>query len=929
MKPPIATYRLQLSPEFTFRDAARIVPYLHRLGISHIYASPILQPRRKSPHGYDVVDPTRLNPELGTEDDFRSLAALLAERGMGWIQDIVPNHMAYDGDNRMLMDVFENGEDSPYHGFFDILWDAPPGEGGDRVLAPFLGRFYGETLEAGEIRLGLAADGFFLTYGEMRFPLRISTYPDVLDTGLEKLQSRLGENHPEVAELLQIIHTLRSLPGKERLADRYRSLGQVKSGLWNLYERSRAVRRHLDGVIELYNGRPGEPRSFDLMDALLGRQIYRLAFWKVASEEVNYRRFFNVSRLISLRVEDPRVFDHVHSLTLALMEEGLIQGLRVDHIDGLYDPTAYLAELRRRAPDAYILVEKILGGKETLLPDWPVEGTTGYDFMNRLTQAFCDPGGERLLDRTYASFTRSRLPFGDLVWQKKHLVIRRHMGGNVDILAHLARRCAARSRHGRDVTLYGLRRALEELLASFPVYRTYIGPAGIHATDREYMEEAFALALRRNPGAFYELRLLQDFFLNPDRPEAGPGERADRLHLVMRFQQYSCPPMAKGFEDTVLYVYARLLSLNEVGGDPDRVGATLADFHAFNSGRIRRRPHSMNATSTHDTKRGEDTRARLNVLSEIPRRWDQAVRNWRRINRRRKPRIEGNPVPDRNDEYFLYQTLLGTWPVETGITDHYRHRIRQYMIKAVREAKVHTAWIKPDTDYEDGFTAFIDRILETSGENAFLAEVADFARRTAHHGMLNSLSQTLVKLTAPGVPDIYQGAEMTDFSLVDPDNRRPVDFELRASLVEGMTGDPRDEARSALEAGHGPAKLFLIQRALGLRRERIDLFGEGAYIPLDAEGPFAVNVVSFARTVEGEYAVTVVPRFTAALVEEGRYPLGEDVWGDTTVNLPQGFPRHWREALTGKDTDADPGIRVGRVLDVFPAALVVSRKGES
>ena len=675
MKIPSATYRLQFTPDFGFAEASEVLPYLHDLGISDIYASPIFHARAGSRHGYDVVDPNRLNPELGSDEAFASLIEQSRRQGLGWVQDIVPNHMAYDGQNRMLMDVLENGEASPFFDFFDIDWQHPYESMRGKVLAPFLGGFYGECLEKGEIALHYDRHGLGVRYFSLQLPVNLESYSEVLTQNLNLLRKRLGSHHLDFIKLLGVLYALKNIPPKQESADRADQILFVKRMLWELYTGTPEIKEHLDTNIARFNGTPGNPESFSLLDRLLSQQHYRLSFWKVAAEELDYRRFFNINELISLRVEDEKVFRHSHALIFKLVREGKFSGLRVDHVDGLYDPLGYLARLRGEAGNLYLTVEKILGVDEELPADWPVEGTTGYDYLNVLNGIFCAGEQRRRFSQTYERFTGLETSWPALMTEKKRLIIGKYMAGDIESLAYLLKRVSSRDRHAADVTLYGLKRALVEVLAFFPVYRSYVSPGSFSAQDRSQLTTAVERAKEGNAGLLLELNYIGRFLLLDFADHATDEERNRWTDFVMRFQQLTGPLMAKGSEDTALYVYNRLLSLNEVGGAPDRFGASVEEFHDFNLRRLARWPHAMNATATHDTKRGEDARARINVLSELPAEWEKNLRTWSRTNRAKKTKLRGAEAPDRNDEYFLYQTLIGSYPLHQDQDGQFLERL--------------------------------------------------------------------------------------------------------------------------------------------------------------------------------------------------------------------------------------------------------------
>ena len=931
MRIPIATYRIQFNPSFGFQAAKKIIPYLSELGISDIYASPIFKARKGSTHGYDVVDPNQLNPELARVEDLEGLVRELKNYGMAWIQDVIPNHMAYDYENQMLMDVLENGESSEYFHFFDIEWNHPYESIRGRLLAPFLGRFYGESLEDGEIQLRYHDTGLSVNYYALTFPLKIESYINVLAYKLSTLKRKIGEDHPDFTKLLGILYVLKTLPSREEINERYDQTRFVKRMLWELYSKNQEIKRFVDGNIETFNGKKGTPESFNLLDNLLSEQLFILSFWKVATEEINYRRFFNINELISLRIEDEDVFNHTHSLILKLVDQGKISGLRVDHIDGLYDPTDYLKKLREKAGEIYMVIEKILDLEEELPSFWPVQGTTGYDFLNYVNSIFCERKNQRKFDKIYSAFTGLKISYEDLVCEKKRLIIGKHMAGDVDNLAHLMKGISTRYRHGGDFTLYGLKRAIVEIMTLFPVYRTYVSPEVFSERDYSYLKAAVKTATQSNPGLLYELNFIERFLLLKSRDYLTEEEEKQWVHFVMRFQQFTGPLMAKGFEDTILYVYNRLLSLNEVGGSPNKFGISLEKFHSFNKKRASLWPHSLNTTSTHDTKRGEDVRARINILSEIPQEWDSNIKRWSKINRRKKRIVNGTNVPDRNDEYFLYQTLVGAFPFDETEYPAFVERMKNYIIKAVREAKVHTAWLKPDEDYEDAYISFVEEILQPSEDNQFLKEFVPFQKKVAYYGIFNSLSQTLIKITSPGVPDFYQGTELWDLNLVDPDNRRPVDFEKRTSFLRDIRDKTQTDVLSLItelfsSKEDGRLKLFLICRALQARNEKAEVFQKGAYIPIEVGGRFKDHVVVLARRYGNAWAITIAPRLLTALMKEGEYPFSQQVWDDTRVVLPKGTPTLWKDIITGEAIKSEETLPINETLKHFPVALLMGEE---
>ncbi len=932
MNMPTATYRIQFNRAFGFQAAQLVVSYLADLGISDLYASPIFKAVKGSLHGYDVVDPNHLNPELGGLSDLEGLAAELKTYNMGWIQDIVPNHMAMDSENRLLMDILENGSSSRYVQFFDVDWDYPAASLNKRILAPFLSRFYGECLEDGEIALQYGPDGFKVAYYNLAFPLRIESYLNLFNN-LPQLKRKLAEDKFDFIKLLGILYILKTLSSINEPEERHNQIEFIKRTLWEAYNSNAIIKEFVDENVRTFNGEKGKAESFNFLDDLLSQQVFRLSFWKVAAEEINYRRFFCVNGLISLRVEDEHVLNYTHGLIFDLIEKRVVTGVRIDHVDGLYDPASYLQKVRKKAPANYIIVEKILNLQEDLPPSWPVQGTTGYDFTTYVNELFCQKENERAFSRIYASVTGLKNSYEDVVRDNKKLIIQEDMASDVHNLAQLLKKISSQDRHGSDITLTALQRALTEVLAVFPVYRTYISQVVVSDDDRKYILAAVDRARANFPALLHGFTFVRRFLLLDFPDYASEEEKRDWLHFAMRFQQLTGPVMAKGVEDTTHYVYNRLLSLNEVGGRPGHFGCSLEEFHNFNTKKRELWPDSLNATSTHDTKRGEDARARINVLSEMPDEWLKKLRTWIKINRGKKKSLRGLAVPDTNDEYFLYQTLIGAWPFSDVEYPEFIARIKRYLVKAVREAKVHTAWLKPDTEYEDAYVSFAEKILARSEANAFLKEFIPFCRRVSHYGILNSLSQTLLKITSPGVPDFYQGSELWDLSLVDPDNRRPVDFEKRRAMLAGIREqDDADIGRLVQDLlstrEDGKIKLFLLYRALKAKKAKREIFRSGAYLPLESAGRFRSHVIAFAWRYQRQWALVIAPRFLSHLVQEGDFPLGRQVWQDTEVIMPNGAPAAWRNVITSEVLSTGKALSVGDILLSFPVALLMGEGKE-
>jgi (1->4)-alpha-D-glucan 1-alpha-D-glucosylmutase len=949
MRIPRATYRLQFHAGFTFRDARRLVPYLHALGISDCYASSYLKAVPGSLHGYDVADPTRLNPEVGSEEDYRAWVDALAADGLSHILDIVPNHMGIaKSANPWWQDVLENGPSSRYAPYFDIDWHPIKRELEDKVLLPILGDQYGAVLESQALQLACERGTFVLRYFEHTLPIAPKTFDQILSYRLPELVRTRGESDPDVQELESIITAVRRLPPRDAgdldlRSEREREKEVIKRRLAALMRGSPPIRDFIDENVRLFNGVCGEPRSFDRLDTLLEGQAYRLAHWRVASEEINYRRFFDINELASLRMEDPEVFHDVHRFAFELVRRGDVAGLRVDHVDGIYDPGDYLRRLQtwaRRVLEApigdrplYIVVEKILTGDETLPADWPVYGMTGYEFAAAVNGLFVDARNEKAFDDLYASIARGQPPFDELLYLNKKLTMLMSMAGDAHALGHQLNRFSEKNRHYRDFTLYSLTLAIREIIACFPVYRTYItGADAVRPRDRAYIDQAVAAAKRRHPAMS---PLVFDFvadLLLRDADFIPAEEKQEQRDFVRKFQQLSSPVTAKGLEDTTLYVYNRLISLNEVGSDPRRFGRSPTDVHAWMQARQTGWPHALSATSTHDTKRSEDVRARLNVLSEIPGAWKAAVGRWRALNRRHKVRVDRVPAPSANDEYLLYQTLVGAWPFEPVEGDAFRDRIQRYMTKAIKEAKAHTSWVNPNEAYEAAMTGFVKAVLDRGRDNPFLNEFVPFQARIAEHGIYNSLAQVVIKMMAPGVPDFYQGSDLWHLALVDPDNRGPVDYERRERLLAEMVPEIEDAERRAslarrlLEARtDGRVKLFVTTMGLRCRNRHIEVFQQGEHVGLEAAGLRRESVFAFARRHDSQQLLVIVPRLVTMLVPEAdRPPVGQEVWGDTTLSLPPGLAGRFTNIFTGAQVDLSEGapLALSTLLAEFPVAIL-------
>jgi (1->4)-alpha-D-glucan 1-alpha-D-glucosylmutase len=925
MRVPVSTYRLQFTGAFGFNLANQIIEYLTELGITDLYASPIFTSNQGSTHGYDVIDPSQINPELGTLEEFEALVSKVQEHQLGWLQDIVPNHMAYSSHNRLLMDVFEHGAASEYFEFFDIAWNAPFGNDRDRILAPMLGDFYGECLERGEIQLQYDQGNLKVVYGSLKLPIRLESYRYFIQHNLESLTQKLEKENLSLIKLMGVSYMIEnvSLTAKQR----QEQSNFAKGILWELYQADPDIQEFLDQNIKLLNGEKGNSESFNTLDELLREQFFRLAYWKTASESINYRRFFAVNELISIKAENLQTFEQTHSFISKLVQDHKFTGLRIDHIDGLSDPTQYLERLQERMGDIYITIEKILELKETLPDHWKIQGTSGYDFMNYVNGVFCKQDNQDALTQIYTDIVGSEFDYSQLVREKKRLILDKDLRGDLANLAHLLKNISNRYRYSNDFTIYGLEAAIAEILILFPIYRTYVNHEGICDSDQAYIQDVIQGARTNLPLLVHELNFIEKLMLLDYDSSLTPAEKEQWLYFVMRMQQYTGPLMAKGVEDTVLYVYNRLISLNEVGGNPSHFGVAVEDFHTFNQTHQSRWIHTMNATATHDTKRGEDTRARINVLSEIPAEWEQQVKCWMDINQAQKTQIDGLEMPDRNDEYFFYQTLVGAFPFDQTDRSNFVNRLKEYIIKAIREAKVHTNWLTHNTKYETAFTRFVESVLDSSKENEFLQKFVSFQQKVADYGIFNSLSQTLLKITAPGVPDFYQGVELWELSLVDPDNRRPVNFEQRRSLLTDIKSLAKTDLQALLSElldtrQDGRIKLFLTFQALQARKASFEVFQQGDYSPLEVTGQFRDHIIAFSRKHEERIAVTIVPRFLTNLTEPGKPPIAS-VWQDTHIQLPA-TSTHWKDMISGQKLEPGESIAIAQILQQFPVALLVN-----
>ena len=904
---PDATYRIQLTPEFTLRHLREHLDYLRELGISTIYAAPFFKARTGSTHRYDVAEAHRIGPDLGTLEEFDDIAKYLRKHGMGWLQDIVPNHMVFHPENVWLMDVLEKGRRSEFSRFFDINWEHPDLDG--RLMVPFLGEPLEKVIDQKQLEFVFDRNGFRFKYFDSLYPASLTVYGRVLQQVLQKIGT--GEDREVLQEIIASMEKVLHAPSIDAL-----EWERMRSEMIGSFDQRPVFRNALDATLAEINGSP------EKLDALQSDQYYRLCWWKETEERINYRRFFTINELICLRMGKRKVFDKYHQFIKVLCEQDLVQGLRIDHIDGLYGPTTYLQRLRELAgPDRYLVVEKILEGHESLPENWPVQGNSGYDFLAWVSNLYTDPQGEKKLTRLYRKFVpQAPLDYEALVFEKKSFILRDQMAGELENLLRVLKK---RELLNGDVPIEQWREALAVMLASFPVYRIYVDRFPLDELSQRVLDETFDRALRYAPQHEVELDHLRSLF------ERDPNDTEQRieqkLFFLKRSQQFTGPLAAKGVEDTAFYNYNRLLALNEVGNSPELFHLKRRDFHELMQYKLRTYPHSINATATHDTKRGEGSRMRLQVLSEMPEEWEDHVMQWTDIIRKTTPK----DIPTPNDLYFMLQTLVGVMPIDGHVDDTLVSRVQEYLIKAFREAKVNTNWSKPDETYENAVKDLVEGLLMKNTE--FMHAFRPFFHKVAHYGWIYSLCQTMLKLTCPGVPDIYQGTELWDLSLVDPDNRRSVDLDLRRQYLMALK-EAEGRSMSRLQQSllqdpiDGRVKLYLIQKVLGVRKQLKDLFDHGNYTPLLFTGRFNDQVVAFTRQYNDQWCSVLVPRLLAQVIAPGELPLGREIWGDTGFILPEGSPKRWRNIFSEGpvlEIGGDGGMIVGDVFRSFPVALLI------
>lgn len=933
MSIPRATARLQLHKEFNFDQAAEVVPYYAALGISHIYASPILTAHSGSTHGYDIVDPTRINPELGGEEGLRRFAARIHQNGMGLILDIVPNHMGVGLENPWWQHVLEWGQHSPYARWFDIDWKPADETLHGKVMAPFLGQPYGDVLRAGEIRLQYdpARGKFFVGYYAHRFPVAPADYAGIL---------RAAKSERLIAAIATFEERRAGGGGLTQLN------ADIGCNLLREASRTDAGQTDIDAALAACS--PDTPQGLDALHALLERQHYRLAWWRCAADGINWRRFFEITDLVGVRVEQADVFEATHAMIFRLYTEGLVDGVRIDHVDGLADPGGYCRKLRRRlqaltsqrppelppAP-AYIIVEKILGHDEKLRRNWEIDGTSGYDFMDRVGAVLHDPAGEAPLSAMWANLSGRELDFPGEVRLARRQLLSSNLAGEFESASRALHAVAHTELQTRDFSLGAIRRVLTELLVHFPVYRTYVDADGGAEQDQLVMAQALEQARHSVDRTEAPLLAVIARWLSGHAPRDGRMPRVHELYqrAITRFQQLTPPLAAKSVEDTAFYRYGRLLSRNEVGSDPCQFALSVQAFHEANKTRANEFPHSMLATATHDHKRGEDVRARLAVLSEMPEDWERTVRGWMTLNAVHRINVtdsnggEASIAPQPADELMLYQMLAGAWPIGLHADDRdgvmqFAERIGRWQIKALREAKQVSDWVMPNVEYEEGCRRFLYCILDVAAGNRFLSELVEQVNRLVPAGCINGLAQTVLRMTSPGVPDLYQGTELWDFSLVDPDNRRPVDY---AARIDGIKTMESDAASLIKDWQSGRLKQHLIFRLLQLRSHDSDLFARGEYVPLDIAGPQTDHVIGFVRRIQQRSVIVLVTRLPSRLLGEEAHPVvPRACWKDTAALLSADANSTWRDIFTGATVRLANGrISIEEALATLPVAVLM------
>ncbi|CAN5453855.1 malto-oligosyltrehalose synthase [soil metagenome] len=916
---PASTYRLQITKSFNFKNLKKILPYLNKLGISTIYAAPFFEARPGSTHGYDVTDPHILNPEIGTMHEFKMLAEELKEYNMGWLQDIVPNHMAFDPGNSLIMDVFEKGKRSNYYQYFDINWEHPDPAYQGKIMTPFLGSSLENALKKNELELEFFENSFFVKYYETRYPLSISSYLFILKQAKQAPAWINGSKSNAYNELLANFEEL-DLIEENELYEKYWL--KLKMDFFDAVENKREILNLIQSAVRLIN------RNKKLFQDLLDLQHFRLTYWKNTEEEINYRRFFTVNDLICLNMQDEKIFQHYHQFIHFLHKQELIQALRIDHIDGLFDPTQYINRLRKYFGDeVYIVVEKILEWDESMPRDWPIQGTSGYHFLACVSHLFTDHTTKDPFTNIYNELVPGTSSYHDLVRDKKYFILMHRMKGELNNLMHLLENLYLLDYDNESISHGKLREALAYFLVFYPVYRIYGNSFPLNESDSSIIKNSLKKAEDHAPHLGNEINFFQNLFKTKESDDEEYDK--NRLYFLMRCQQFAGPLAAKGVEDTAFYIYNRLISHNEVGDSPDIFGISTLDFHEKMLDRLKKNPLAINTTATHDTKRGEDARIRINVLSELPGEWKEKVIKWKDINKNFIDQFEGDRMPSNNDEYFIYQTLIGVFPMSGKPEDNIEERLKEYMIKVVREAKVNTSWADPNENYENSIKNFIASIL--SNED-FLQDFQPFLLKIVGYGVYYSLGQVLIKITAPGIPDIYQGCELWDLSMVDPDNRRPVDFDLRQKYLKKFEKTETDSKflQNLLEEPEdGRIKMFTTIKALEVRRKLPDLFAEGDYLPLEISGKNSSHVFGYLRKLNSTWCLILLPGALVSLDYLEKVADMNSIWEDTFIHLPPNSPNSWTNVYTNNKVNTDGQLSANEVFSGFPVALLTGNKNNT
>jgi (1->4)-alpha-D-glucan 1-alpha-D-glucosylmutase len=893
MKIPLSTYRIQLNPDFGFKETKNLIPYFKKLGITTIYGSPIQQSRTGSQHGYDMVDFSRIDIQLGREIEFRQLIQQIKNKQLSWLQDIVPNHMAYHPANPYICDILQKGNKSIYSDYFDIDWQHKYNKLYGKLLFPFLEKPLENCLRENLIQLCYKNGKFLFNYHDFSLPLKQDNFQEIVSIFID----------------LMPVEEQNNLPVKD----------------------SARISWLLDKVNNHYS-----KLNYQFWQRLLMIQNYLPAYWKDSRTEINYRRFFSINELICLKMERKSVFDVIHQLILKEVRQGNITGLRIDHLDGLFNPKQYLQRLHKEVPNTYTVVEKILQPAEMLPANFSIEGNTGYDFLYYVNNLFCQKKNGKKFSNIYHSFIGKRYDIANLLRKKKKLILKQQMFGDLRNLTDLFYEHYQQylKQSSFIIKKEELLKALQEIMISLPCYRTYISQSSVKKKEINQLLQIINKAKQFNPELHIKLQFISNLLINLLNKKLNESERKSAIWLVMRLQQYTGPLMAKGMEDTLLYCHHPLLSLNEVGGEPGNFGITKNKFYSFIKKRVKKWPYSINASTTHDTKRGEDVRARINVLSEIPEYWQKKLAYWHQLNSSKKIKDKSLLFPDNNMEYFLYQTLIGTFPFPgtNAINDSYIERIQKYLVKSAREAKIYTSWLNPYQPYETILTSFVANILK-KGNSPFLNDLCDFQKYISHYGLLNSLSQVVLKMTCPGIPDFYQGSELWDFRLVDPDNRQPVNYAYRIKLLQDIRTSIQNNENYLYflkellhNPGDGKIKLFLINQLLQIRNKEQNLFLKGTFVPLTVNGKYKNNIIAYLRAYNNKIIISVVPRFCTELVEINQFPLGADIWDNTFVALPKNTGYSGLELISKQTIRLTELTPLGNILNNFPVAIIQTDK---